>query len=74
MTGSELTSVHVLYGNARIFVYSYMNYRFTRFTKNTRVTRENEAISFASEMSIKVMLRWLGHKNNWERDEMILTF
>ena len=53
---SELTSVHVPYRNIRISWYRYMNYRFTRFSQNTRFTRENEAISSASEIysSIKV--------------------
>ena len=51
---SELTSVHVPFRNTRIFWYHYPNYRFTRFTQNTRFTRENEAISSASEMSIEV--------------------
>ena len=52
--GSELTSVHVPYRTTRTFWYRYTNYRFTRFTQNTRFTRENETISSASEMSIKV--------------------
>ena len=51
---SELTSVHVPYRNIRIFWYRYPNYRFTRFTQKTRFTRENEAISSASEMSTEV--------------------
>ena len=29
-----------------------MNYRFTQFTQNTRFIRENEAISWAFEMSM----------------------
>ena len=51
---SELSSVHVPYRNTRIFWYRYTNYRFTRFTQNTQFTRENEAISSASEISIIV--------------------
>ena len=47
---------------------------FTRFTQNARFTRENETISLASEMSIKVIRRSPGHENDLERNEMILTF
>ena len=69
---SELTSVHVPYRNTRIFSYRYTNYRFTRFTQNTRFTREYEAISSASEMGIKITRRSLaGLQNISERDEMI---
>ena len=72
---SELTSVHVPYRNTRIFWYRYTNYRFTRFTQNTRFTREYEAIASAFEMSIKITRRSLaGLQKISERDEMILTF
>ena len=71
---SELTSVHVPYRNILIFVCCSTNYRFTRFTRNTRVLRENGAITLASEMNIKVIRRLLGHGINLERNEMTLAF
>ena len=46
---------------------------YTFYSKYT-ITKKNEAISFALKMSIKVFLRSPGHKNNWERNGMILTF
>ena len=46
---------------------------YTFYSKYT-ITKKNEAISFASKRSIKVFLRSPGHKNNWERNGMILTF
>ena len=48
---SELTSVHVPYRNTRIF---WNRHTIYAIYSNTRFTRENEAISVASEISITV--------------------
>ena len=51
----------------------YRNYRFIQFIQNTRFARENEAFSLASELSIKVTRRSLGHENDSKKNEMIMT-
>ena len=42
----------------RFFLYRYTNYRFTRFSRNTRFALEKAAISLVFEMGIKVWKEW----------------
>ena len=60
----------VPYRNTRIFFYCYTNYRFLKFTQNTRFRGGNEAILSASQIGIEVIRRSLGYKNNSKRNEM----